>query len=45
MDIAQERIRTWIPGTVLDLSKLGLTSLPPLPATLTHLSCNNNLLT
>ena len=45
MDIALERIRNWIPGTDLHLSGLGLFFLPPLPATLTRLSCFSNQLT
>ena len=45
MEIALQRVRDWIPGTSLNLSKLGLTSLPPLPATLRFLDCYYNQLT
>ena len=45
MEIALERIANWKEGTILDLSNLGLTSLPTLPSTLTKLYCHNNQLT
>ena len=45
MDIALKRVRDWIPGTALDLDWLGLSSLPPLPATLQTLICSNNRIT
>ena len=44
MKIACERVAAWTSG-ILDLSRLGLTELPVLPATLTRLYCNNNKLT
>ena len=44
MEIAKERVRNWTSG-LLDLSWLGLTDLPELPAGLTKLWCHNNLLT
>jgi Leucine-rich repeat (LRR) protein len=45
MEIALERIASWKEGTYLNLSDLGLTSLPSLPSSLTILYCNNNQLT
>ena len=47
MDEAKRRINECIRtgSTSLDLSRLGLTSLPELPDTLTHLDCSYNQLT
>lgn len=45
MEIAQQRIRDWTHGTVLNLCGLELTELPPLPAGLQRLYCYNNRLT
>ena len=44
MDIALERVRNYADG-ILDLSHLGLTELPPLPATLRQLCCSHNRIT
>lgn len=44
MEIALQRIAAW-KDELLDLSNLGLTELPPLPASLTGLLCDNNKLT
>ena len=44
MEQATKRVRNWTSG-LLDLSWLGLTELPELPAGLTKLWCHNNLLT
>jgi hypothetical protein len=44
MEEAIERVRKWTSGT-LNLSNLGLTELPELPAGLTLLYCSNNQLT
>lgn len=42
---AQSRCDTWTPGTVLNLSGMGLTALPRLPAELKWLQCSSNELT
>ena len=44
MEEARERVRAWTSG-MLELTNLGLTELPELPAGLTLLYCNNNQLT
>jgi hypothetical protein len=44
MDIAKERVRNWTSGP-LNLTWLGLTELPELPAGLTELYCSFNQLT
>jgi len=44
MDIAKARVRDWQSG-LLDLSELGLTELPELPAGLTEFYCHGNRLT
>lgn len=45
MQIALEKISKWKEGTVLDLSRLGLYELPPIPSTVTRLRCGHNHLT
>lgn len=44
MALAIQRVREWVPGSSLDLSRLDLIALPDLPPNLTDLSCMFNKL-
>lgn len=45
MQVALETISKWKEGRLLDLSRLGLYELPPIPSTVTRLRCAHNHLT
>lgn len=42
MEIAEQRIKSYVSGSLLDLSYLGLTELPPLPDSVTELDVSEN---